>query len=161
MEASWPGCSLGLDSETFTVRLGGDAPVAIPLAELIGFTVLPRTAPADGRASATEADAELVVGWRSGAARQSLLIPVPREALQVQLFLARLAQLRPEADLRALPAKEALARLGVADPPARRRKGFLVLLAAFLLALAIIVEGDCRRYEDEYRRSAPSDGGFE
>lgn len=145
MEATWPGCSLGLDGEVLTVRRDEEEVLVIPMAALTGFTVLKRGAPATGRAAAWTPDGELVIGWHEPGQPRRAHIPVPREALQVQLFLLRLAQLRPDADLRERPDEEALRIIGpVAAPPTRRHLVLvggglgLLLISAILSALALI-----------------------
>lgn len=140
MEASWRGCSLRQDGETLTLQEVGAAPVVIPLHALMGFTVIPTGPVSPGRASAIEPDGRLVVAWREGGRTRSAQLDVPREALQVQLFLMRLAQLVPGADLREVPPKDALKRLGEAAPHSRRAwvvaaVGLAVLAAAVVLAV--------------------------
>jgi hypothetical protein len=144
MEAGWGDVRMRLDEAGLDLERAGAPPVAIPLPALEGFTLVPREGPrATGRAASWTPDAELVVGWRRPDGKQaSARLPVPAEALQVQLFLTRLAQLRPEADLRGLPLPEALARLGVEAPRGggiRWRRALAVLLVlAVLGALAAV-----------------------
>jgi hypothetical protein len=136
MEAAWGGSSLRLDADSLTLKEAGAAPIAIPLRELRGFTLVDTAPLQAGKATASTPDAELVVGWQAHGKAHSARMPVPREALQVQLFLARLAQVRPEADLRALPTQQALQRLGVGG-----RGGPLILVAALVLLAVLLVAG--------------------
>lgn len=133
MEASWPGCSLKLEGEALTIDAAGTPSVTIALTQLQGFTVVERAPVAEGRAHATTPDSELVVGWGDGDALQHARVPVPRDGLQTQLFLARLAQLRPEADLRSLPPHKALEKLGVK----RGRTGLWLALGLLVVAAAV------------------------
>ncbi len=140
MEASWRGCSLHLDRETLTLNVAGRAPVTVPLPSLEAFTVL-ASGPvvSDRREGVATPDGELLVAWQAGGTRHTARVPVPTHALQVQLFLTRLAQLRPGADLRALPPDEALGRMGLATTstaPRRRRLALVLGALGVMGALA-------------------------
>jgi hypothetical protein len=97
MEASWNGFALRIDDGVMELVQPDSAPVQIPLSELIGFTVLRN---------------ELLFAWRDRRRTKTARMPVPPLAIQVELFLARVEQLRPGADLRSLPQNQALLKLG-------------------------------------------------
>lgn len=139
MEASWPGCSLKLEQEILTIKAGGEDALVIPLAALTGFTVIATRSPAPGRAAATTPDAELVLGWREPGHTRHTRVPIPREALQVQLFMMRLSQLRPDVDLRERPWDQALRIIGVSAEPARSRTRTRVAVATTLILVSLVI----------------------
>lgn len=139
MEASWPGCSLKLEQEILTVKAGAEDALVIPLATLTGFTIVATGSPAPGRAAATTPDAELVLGWREPGNTRRTHVPIPREALQVQLFMMRLSQLRPDADLRERPSGEALRIIGVTQEAAPGRNRAYVAITAAVIVAAIVI----------------------
>ncbi len=118
----------------------GAQEVTVPLSALLGFAVVETAPPAEGAARMTTPDALLVVAWQELGLMRRAQMPVPREGLQVQLALARLAQLKPDADLRGLPRDE-LTRFFEVAPPAPvahaggGKRG--VLLASLLVAVLV------------------------
>lgn len=137
MEASWPGCSLKLDSDTLSVAVTEEAPVAIPVQALTGFTVIEKAPVATGRAAVSIPDSHLILVWREEQAIKTARVPVPREGLQVKLFLERLAQVRPDADLRGLPEDEALQRLGLKQH-ARSPVAAIAIIALAVVAAIVV-----------------------
>lgn len=137
MEATWPGCSLKLDARALVIEPAGGAPASIPLPALVGFTIVNTRRSAPGRAAASTPDADLVVAWREGNALRTTRVAVPREGLQLRLFLERLSQLRPEADLRGVSERDALRRLGL-EAPARRPLAAIVIIALATAAAVIV-----------------------
>lgn len=132
MEAGWGGSALKLQGNALTVQVEGAAPVQLSLESLTGFTLL---TPDVARAERVQAGpgGALVLGWLERGRRRQLAVPLPAPAFQVQLFVARLNQLKPEKDFQALPAKEALGRIGW-----RRKIPVWLLAGGALLGLLLI-----------------------
>ncbi len=135
MEASWGGSSVKLENEFLVLEARRGPPVSVPLRDLVEFSVVPTRPVARGRNAASTPDAAFVVGWREDTATRWASLPVPREALQFRLFLARLNQLRPDADRRDRPSPDALRQIGTH----RRQRVRFPVIAAAVLALLVLI----------------------
>jgi hypothetical protein len=135
-----PGVTYSLDPDLFIAQIRGrDLETRIPVRAIEGFYV--STPAADASADPARRVGELLIAWVEGTeVKRKAFAAINVAAPRFQALADQLARFRPLADLRALPKKEAQARLGMRSDGSRGLAAFLVATVMCLLGGLALAE---------------------